>query len=227
MAGLYRLFERHPPLSSELVELLSLVETATIGHTEHLGFVGAGIVPLFSARVAGVAVTVAAPGRDGAIIYRAVDQLLPGDVLVISRVDGDDIACVGGGVATAVKAKGAAGIIIDGPCTDPQEIIATGLPVWCRGTSSKTTNRRFNIGGSLNVPIACGRSAILPGYAILADCCGVFATERQAMRSIAENALARQKRSTLIRDHLAAGHSIFDFKEPARENRIDSDELSA
>ncbi|MDM9649190.1 RraA family protein [Rhizobium sp. S163] len=227
MAGLYRLVERHPPLPSELVELLSLVETATIGHTEHLGFVGAGIVPLLPARIAGVAVTVAAPGRDGAIIYRAVDQLLPGDVLVISRVDSDDIACVGGGVATAVKAKGAAGIIIDGPCTDPEEIIGTGLPVWCRGTSSKTTNRQFSIGGSLNVPVACGRTAILPGYAVLADCCGVFATERQSMRSIAEDALARQKRSTLIRAHLAAGHSIFDFKEPARENRIDSDELSA
>ncbi|MFK0334424.1 RraA family protein [Rhizobium sp. NPDC090275] len=227
MTGLYRLVERHPPLSSELVELLSLVETATIGHTEHLGFVGAGIVPLCSARIAGVAVTVAAPGRDGAIIYRAVDQLLPGDVLVISRVDGDDIACVGGGVATAVKAKGAAGIIIDGPCTDTEEIIATGLPVWCRGRSSKTTNRQFNIGGSLNVPVACGRTAILPGYAILADCCGVFATDRQAMQLIAEHALTRQKRSTLIRSHLAAGHSIFDFEEPARENRFDSDELSA
>lgn len=227
MVGFYRLVERHPPLPSELVELLSLVETATIGHTEHLGFVGASIVPLFPARIAGVAVTVAAPGRDGAIIYRAVDQLLPGDVLVISRVDGDDIACVGGGVATAAKAKGAAGIIIDGPCTDPDEIVATGLPVWCRGISSKTTNRQFKIGGSLNVPVACGGTAILPGYAVLADCCGVFAAEYQSMRSIAEDALARQKRSALIRAHLTAGHSIFDYKEPARENRIDPDELSA
>ncbi|MGO7209117.1 RraA family protein, partial [Rhizobium ruizarguesonis] len=99
-----------PPLPADLIERLSSVDTATIGHVEHLGFVGGDIRPLFPARVAGAAFTVAAPGRDGVIIYKAIDLLLPGDILVISRVDRDDIACVGGGVAAAAKAKGAAGI---------------------------------------------------------------------------------------------------------------------
>jgi regulator of RNase E activity RraA len=205
--------DRLPALSTQLVDLLSGVDTATIGHVEHLGFVGEDIRCVFPARAAGAALTVAAPGRDGTIIYRAIDRLLPGDVMVISRVDRDDIACVGGGVATAVKAKGGLGIIIDGPCTDIDEIISVGLPVWCRGVSAKTTNRQLKIGGSLNVPIACGGAAILPGYAVLADNDGVFVADPERMRALAEESIERQRRSQEIRLHLASGRSIFEFRK--------------
>lgn len=212
MTASYQMIDRSPPLPADLIERLSSVETATIGHVEHVGFVGDNIRPVFPARVAGVAFTVAAPGRDGTIIYKAIDLLLPGDILVISRVDRDDVACVGGGVAAAAKAKGVAGIVIDGPCTDVDEINATGIPVWCRGVSARTTNRQFQIGGSLNIPIACGAAAVLPGYAVLADNEGVFVADVARMRRLAEAALERQRRSLAVRAHLASGRSIFEFR---------------
>ncbi|MEK1874397.1 MAG: RraA family protein, partial [Rhizobium altiplani] len=40
MTMFYQLMDRHPPLNPDLIELLSSVETATIGHVEHVGFVG-------------------------------------------------------------------------------------------------------------------------------------------------------------------------------------------
>lgn len=208
----YRINDSYPPLCEELIALMGKTETATIGHVEHVGFVSHGVLPVFPARAAGSAVTVAAPGRDGTVIYRAVDLLMPGDFLVIARVDGDDIACVGGGVATAVKARGAVGVVIDGPCTDAEEIAASGLPVWCRGISSKTTNRRASIGGSINEPVACGGAAVLPGYAVLADREGVFVAPRDRMLTLARAAIARQQNSIAVRRHLAAGHSIFNFQ---------------
>ena len=208
----YRINERHRGLSEELTALMGETETATVGHVEHVGFVSHGVLPVFAAKAAGSAVTVAAPGRDGTVIYRAVDLLMPGDFLVIARVDGDDVACVGGGVATAVKARGAVGIVIDGPCTDADEIAALGLPVWCRGISSKTTNRRVSLGGSINEPVACGGAAVLPGYAVLADREGVFVAPRDRMLTLTRAAIARQQTSLAVRRHLAAGHSIFDFQ---------------
>ena len=167
------------------------------------------------ARAIGRAVTVAAPGRDGRIIHMAVDMLEPGDFLVISRLDQDDLACVGGGVAAAAKVKGAAGIIVDGPCTDPTELVAIGLPVWCRGVSAKTTSRHTQLGGEINFPIACGRAVVMPGYCILADESGIFVAEPMRMREAAARAKSRQKRSLAVRQHLLAGRSIFDFD---REN---------
>lgn len=207
----YHVAHSHPPLPTELVDLLSQTETATIGHVEHVGFVGDAILPVYPTRAAGQAVTVAAPGRDGTVIYKAIDLLQPGDMLVISRVDRDDIACVGGGVALAARARGAAGIVIDGPATDLEEIMAVGLPVWCRGRSSRTSNRQIAVGGSINVPVACGAAAVLPGYAVLADQEGVFVAERQRMEALARFAIERQTRSVRLRAHLAEGRSIFDF----------------
>jgi 4-hydroxy-4-methyl-2-oxoglutarate aldolase len=207
----YHVAPCHPPLSRELLDLLSQTETATIGHVEHVGFVGDAVQPVFPAGVAGQALTVAAPGRDGTVIYKAIDLLQPGDIMVISRVDRDDIACVGGGVALAAQARGAAGIVIDGPATDIEEIMAVGLPVWCRGRSSRTSNRQIAVGGSINVPVACGAAAVLPGYAVLADQEGVFVAERHRMEALARVAIERQKRSVRLRSHLAEGRSIFEF----------------
>lgn len=212
MTPRYRILPRQPALPADLVELLSDVETATIGHVEFVGFVGSGLRPVTPSRAVGSAVTVAAPGRDGAVIYKAVDLLMPGDVLVISRVDRDDIACVGGGVAASAKARGAVAIVVDGPCTDLAELVAGGLPVWCSGVSAKTTNREFQIGGAVNVPIACGSAAVLPGFAVLADSDGVFVAEAPHMRALAEAALERQARSRRLRAHLEQGKSIFEFK---------------
>lgn len=213
MMPFYRVNENQLSLPPDLVDMLPAVETATIGHVEHLGFVGDNIRPVFPCRTFGPALTVAAPSRDGVIIYKAIDMLQPGDMLVISRVDRDDIACVGGGVATAAKARGASGIVIDGPCTDVEEINGIGLPVWCRGVSSRTTNRIFAIGGSINVPVACGAAAVLSGYAVLADSEGVFVADVERMRALAHVAIARQQRSAALRRHLAAGYSIFTFDQ--------------
>lgn len=210
----YRIDTRPSAWPQDLRDLLNEVETATIGHFEHLGFLGSQIRPVFPSRAIGNAITVAAPGRDGVVIYKAIDLLLSGDVLVISRVDHDDIACVGGGVVAAARARGAVGIVVDGPCTDALEIAQSGFPVWCRGVSSKTTNRAYRIGGSINVPVACGGAAVLPGYAVLADDDGVFVADRDRMRRLGAVALARQTRSRHLRPHLEAGKSIFDYNPP-------------
>ncbi|TDW16567.1 regulator of RNase E activity RraA [Rhizobium azibense] len=204
---------RPKAIPQSLRTLLAEVETATIGHFEYVGFVGALITPVFPAKAIGTAITVAAPGRDGTVIYKAIDLLTPGDALVISRVDQDDVACVGGGVVAAARARGAVAVIVDGPCTDVEEIRASQFPVWCRGVSSKTTSRRHKIGGAINVAIACGGAAVLPGYAVLADNEGVFVAEPSHMRRVADFALRRQRHSLQLRPHLEAGHSIFDLDQ--------------
>lgn len=211
----YRAAPRPEPLDQELRALLAGVETATIGHFESTGFITGGVRPVFPAHAVGRAITVAAPGRDGRVIYMAIDMLEPGDILVISRLDQDEIACVGGGVAAAAKARQAVAIIVDGPCTDPSEIVANGMPVWCRGVSAKTTSRHIQLGGEINYPIACGHAVVMAGDCVLADESGVYVAGPDRMREMAIRATARQQQSLAVRRHLQAGHSIFDLD---REN---------
>lgn len=217
MTNIYRTAPAPDPLPADLLALLDGVETATIGHFEHTGFMSHRVRPIFPARIAGRALTVAAPDRDGCVIYMAIDLIEPGDVLVISRLGNDHLACVGGGVSAAAKAKGAAGIIIDGPCTDPGEIENQGLPVWCDGVSARTTSRHVRTGGEINHPISCGGTVVIPGYCVLADESGVYAAAAPRMREAAIMATARQARSMAVRQHLLAGRSIFDFDRKTQQ----------
>ena len=160
-------------IDAALLEKCQRVETATIGHRRHLGFVDRRVQSIRpGARIAGTAVTLALPGMDSTLLHHIVQFLRPGDVLVVDRLGDDKHACIGGGVAVAIKASGCSGVVVDGPCTDFPEIEQYDLPVWCRGTSPITT-RLHGVGGSFNVPICCGGAVVMPGDVVVADFSGV------------------------------------------------------
>ena len=76
---------------------------------------------------------------DSTLLHHIIQYLRPGDILIIDRLGDHKHACLGGGVACAIKARGCIGVVIDGTCTDAQEIIQYRLPVWSRGVSPITT----------------------------------------------------------------------------------------
>jgi 4-hydroxy-4-methyl-2-oxoglutarate aldolase len=179
------------------LELLSRVETATVGHWRLMGFMNRAIQPLLPGRrVVGTAVTLAIAGPDSTLLHHATGLLRPGDILVVDRLGDDKYACWGGGVTVAAKAAGAVAGIVDGPCTDLTEIQRSDFPVWSRGLSPITT-RLYDLGGGMNVPISCGGAVVMPGDAILADESGVLVIPREEARAVAQEALRRQESGKL------------------------------
>jgi regulator of RNase E activity RraA len=162
-----------PQVAPPLLQKAARAETATIGHRRQLGFVDRAIQPLAPGRIAGTAVTLAIPGQDSTLLHHVVQFLRPGDVLVIDRLGDDRHACLGGGVAVAIKATGCVGVILDGPATDRSEILAEGLPVWCRGVAPITT-RLQDVGGAFNVDVCCGGAVAHPGDLVVADDSGAL-----------------------------------------------------
>jgi 4-hydroxy-4-methyl-2-oxoglutarate aldolase len=196
------------PLPDALVAKLEQVETATIGHWRHWGFMDRAIQPLLrDKRIAGVAVTLAIPGPDSTLLHHALGLLRPGDVLVVDRLGDDRHACWGGGVTVAAKAAGAKAGIVDGPCTDLTEIRDSDFPVWCRGLAPITT-RLYDLGGRLNTPISCGGAVVMPGDAILADESGVLVLPRDEAEAEADAAIARQARGLESQDKVKAGAKL-------------------
>lgn len=195
------------PLPKELVELFQAVETATIGHWHLFGFMDRRIQSLVRGkRVVGTAVTIAIPASDSTLLHHATGMLRPGDVAVVDRLGDDKHACWGGGVTVAAKAAGAAGAIVDGPCTDLAEIEASDFPIWARGLSPITT-RLHDLGGGLNIPVSCGGVAVFPGDLILGDESGVLVLRREEAEAIGRKALEIQERGgqreKQVRDGLA------------------------
>jgi regulator of RNase E activity RraA len=207
----YEIGDMPAPLPAALVAKLKKTETATIGHTRHWGFMDRRIQPLLpDKRIAGVAVTLAIPGQDSTLLHHTLGLLRPGDILVIDRLGDDKHACWGGGVTVAAKAAGAAGGVVDGPCTDLTEIRDSDFPMWCKGMSPITT-RLYNIGGALNRPINCGGVPVIPGDVILADESGVLVLGRDEADALADAAIATQDRGLAVQERVKKGEKLGDI----------------
>ncbi len=179
-------------IAAGLLEKAQRVETATIGHRRHMGFMDPAIQAILpKRRIAGTAVTLALPGQDSTLLHHIVQFLRPNDILVIDRLGDRKHACLGGGVAVAIKASGCAGVVIDGTCTDVPEIEQYDLPVWCRGPAPITT-RLYNVGGSFNVDIACGGAVVHPGDVVVCDTSGVLAMPPGEAEADIDWALSKQ-----------------------------------
>lgn len=195
-------------IDSALVAQLAKVETATVGHFRHHGFMDPGLTPILpNLRAAGTAVTISTPGSDSTLLHHAMSLLRRGDFLVIDRCGDQRHACWGGIINQAAKAIGLAGVVVDGPATDPGELREHGVPVWSRGMSPVTT-KPAALGGLLNVPVSCGNVAVLPGDAILADESGILVLRREEVETIVKAGLARQEREGGLVRRILSGEPV-------------------
>ncbi|RVT84254.1 RraA family protein [Rhodobacteraceae bacterium CCMM004] len=189
------------PLPADLVEALSSIELATVGHLRHRGFVDRHIAAFTPQpkTLVGTAVTVSLPACDGTMLHYAISHLRAGDFLVIDRVGDDRYACVGGGVAARIAATGAVGVAVDGPCTDPGEMAEIDLGIWGRGVTALTT-RISDLGGAFNVPVALGNVPVLPGDVVMGDNTGLIVLPRAEARDIYRAAAEREAAATAFLD---------------------------
>lgn len=228
--AMYVLHPLPPAIDPELLQLLVQAEPAVIGHFRHTGFLSPDIRAHFvDRRIAGTAVTVRAPGMDGAMVHYAVGQARPGDVLVIDRCGDRAIATLGGAVAYAARAAGVVGIVVDGLVTDLAELRQYGVPVWSRGTSAVTV-KTLGLGGEFCSTVSCGGTAVEPGDAVLADENGVLVIPASDIRESALRALQmmRDEKKTLARidagekypDIMGSTQVILDTIEHTHANRL-------
>lgn len=204
----YRVNPMPAPLPRGIVEKLLEVETATVGHFRHWGFMARHIQPLLPGkRIVGCAVTLQVPAQDSTMMHHGLGLLRDGDFVVVDRLGDDKHACWGGGVTKAAKAARAVGGVVDGACTDLAEIRDSDFPVWCRGISPITT-RIYNLGGTLNHVVSCGGVAVTPGDVILADDSGVLVLPLSDAEAVADQALAMQARGRVNEARVAAGEKL-------------------
>lgn len=137
------------------------VETATVGHFLHSGFMDRELrAVLPEKRIGGTAVTVRLPHADSTILHYLTKLVRPGDFIVVDRCGDNKHACWGGVVTHSMKLGGIVGAVIDGPATDFSEIRRVDLPMWCRGPSPITT-KILGLEGAINVPVSVGARRLI------------------------------------------------------------------
>ena len=135
----------------------------------------------------GPAFTVKCRAGDNLALHAALNLCNEGAVLVVSNEEDNTRALMGEVMmAYLYLQKKVAGIVLDGPIRDIDEIGKWDFPVYATGT---TPGGPYKEGpGEVNVPIACGGISVEPGDIILADPDGVIVIPRNDAATILEDA---------------------------------------
>jgi len=135
----------------------------------------------------GPAYTVKCRAGDNLTLHAALNYCQEGDVLVVSNEEDNTRALMGEVMMAYLRyTKKIAGIILDGPIRDIDEIGKWDFPVYATGT---TPGGPYKEGpGEINVPISCGGIMVYPGDIILADPDGIIAIPKHDAAQILEDA---------------------------------------
>lgn len=200
-----------PQIDPGLIRKMERVETATVGHFLHSGFLDRELrAVLPEKRIAGTAVTVRLPHADSTILHYLTKMVRPGDFIAVDRCGDDKHACWGGVVTHSMKLGGIVGAVIDGPATDFSEIRRVDLPMWCRGPSPITT-KILGLEGAINVPVSVGGQIIAPGDAIIADESGVLVLSPGKAEWATDKALKMQENELVLLERLRKGEFLPDI----------------
>ncbi|MBI4362292.1 MAG: orotidine 5'-phosphate decarboxylase [Euryarchaeota archaeon] len=190
----------------DALHILRQVSTPNISDAMHRAPAMRDIRPLTPGqKVVGPAVTIQTFEGDWAKTVEAIDIARPGDVLVIyngSRY----ITCWGELASHSAQNRRIAGLVIDGPVRDVDDIVKMGFPVFC---SNIVPNAGEPKGfGEINAEITCGGLKVRPGDIIVGDDHGVLVVPKERALEIARRAMEVKKNEDRVREEIRRGATL-------------------
>jgi len=209
------------PVAPQILEQLRHISTATLTtQLFKLGFRNTfltGVRPLNPAlRMAGEAVTVRfvparedlatfeAIGQPGYPQRKAIDEIQPGQVLVLDCRNIDTAAAGGEILMSRLKARGAAGAVTDGAMRDYASIQKLGFPVFAQNMAAAAhVHKHWAV--DVNVPVGCAEVLVMPGDIMVGDDEGVVCIPRQIVEKVAQSSLEMEVLEAFVLEKVQAG----------------------
>ena len=165
------------------------------------------IVP--GTRAAGPARPILCGQADNLMVHAAIAHANPGDVLVLTMPVPRPVALVGDLLATQAKARGVAGLLIDGSVRDVEELVEIGLPIWARWIRVRGAGK--DVAGTIDEPVIVGGARIAAGDTVVLDADGAAVVAQERVEEVLEAARAREEKERVKRAKLQAGELSYDL----------------
>src|ERR1700735_5023343 len=137
----------------------------------------------------------------------ALDDLAPGEVVLVAAGGSARAACWGELFSTAARARGARGTVIDGYCRDQRRIMSMGYPLWCRGGLPLDCKGRTAVTG-WRQPAVVGGLLVQPGDLVVADADGAVVVSAALAAETLRRGLAKASKEDGLGDALQAGSTL-------------------
>ena len=173
------------------------------------GLIDLPLIQLLSgSRAAGPARTVFCGQDDNLMVHAAIERIQPGEVLVLTMPEPRPVALVGELLATQVKVRGAAAILVDAAVRDVEELRELGLPIWT-AFHPGDGRRQDHRSGSWMRTVTVGGTRISPGDIVVLDADGGVSIPSARAAEVLAAAEARYEREVRLREKLLAGATSY------------------
>jgi len=153
-------------------------------------------------------------------LWASVMAVQEGDVLVVDARGNMQTGCLGDMLMTAISAKDANGLVVDGCVRDTPHAKKLGLPLFLKGATPHNAGHFEMYPWDYNEPIGCGGVLVMPGDIIVGDDDGVVVVPPKVAPKVIEYCHARETREIFERMKLKETGDIekyYPFNEEGRK----------
>ena len=137
----------------------------------------------------------------------AIEAMPAGAIAVVDAMGTTDAGIFGDILCARMARRGVAALVSDGVVRDLAGVLATGLPVWCRGTAAPASVNGLTFVG-WQEPIGCGGVAVMPNDVIVADGDGAVVIPADLVADVVAAAVEQERLEGWIMREVDAGVAL-------------------
>jgi len=147
-----------------------------------------------------------------------VEQVRPGEVVVIDSNRNPAAASMGDMLITRMRMRGAKGVVTDGAFRDGSALAEMDFPIWSQGVTA-TTRLSYHHVADLQVPIGCAGVAVYPGDVIHGDADNLSVIPAHLAAEMADLCEAQDDLEAYLALRVQAGEVLWGLYPPSPATR--------